>query len=115
MKVPVSYTNAKEVGTDASISSLSRRSTAEDLASALVNKIVPGATFRVADNYVGSNGVAHIYFKQTANGLDIDNGDFNVNVSQQIWVLMMCHMQLLTVQGWSRWHYFQFWQLFLHW
>jgi hypothetical protein len=82
--VPVDYTNANAVGADASISSLTRRSTAEDTASELVKKIVPGATFRMADNYVGSNGVSHIYFKQTANGLDVDNGDFNVNVSNKI-------------------------------
>jgi hypothetical protein len=82
--VPVDYTNANAVGADASISSLTRRSTAEDTASELVKKIVPGATFRMADNYVGSNGVSHIYFKQTANGLDVDNGDFNVNVSNNI-------------------------------
>jgi extracellular elastinolytic metalloproteinase len=82
MDVPVAYTNANDVGADASISSLTRRSTAEDTASELVKKVAPGATFRVADNYVGSNGVSHIYFKQTANGLDVDNGDFNVNVSK---------------------------------
>jgi extracellular elastinolytic metalloproteinase len=82
MDVPVAYTNAKDVGADASISSLTRRSTAEDTASELVKKIAPGSTFRIADNYVGSNGVSHIYFKQTANGLDVDNGDFNVNVSK---------------------------------
>jgi len=81
LKQPVSYTNANDVGSDASISSLTRRATAEETASELVKKVVPGATFRVADNYVGSNGVAHVYFKQTANGLDVDNGDFNVNVS----------------------------------
>jgi extracellular elastinolytic metalloproteinase len=83
LKQPVSYTNANDVGADASISSLTRRGTAEDTASELVKKINPGSTFRVVDNYVGSNGVAHIYFKQTANGLDVDNGDFNVNVSRK--------------------------------
>ncbi|TKX26023.1 extracellular metalloproteinase MEP [Elsinoe australis] len=52
-----------------------------DTATQLVQKTVPGATFRVVgDHYVGDNGVAHINFKQTANGLDIDNADFNVNV-----------------------------------
>jgi extracellular elastinolytic metalloproteinase len=81
MDLPVAYTNANDVGADASISSLTRRGTAEETANELVKKVAPGATFRVADNYVGSNGVSHIYFKQTANGLDIDNGDFNVNVS----------------------------------
>lgn len=51
-------------------------------ATQLVKTIAPDAEFRVVDDhYVGSNGVAHVNFKQTAHGLDIDNGDFNVNVS----------------------------------
>ncbi|KAL5113149.1 ammonium transporter [Pleosporales sp. CAS-2024a] len=82
LKHPVSYTNAKDAGSDISISSLTRRATAEETASELVKKVAPGATFRVVDNYVGSNGVSHVYFKQTVNGLDIDNGDFNVNVGR---------------------------------
>jgi len=49
----------------------------------LVKATVPGAQFRlVGDNYVGSNGIAHFYFKQTANDLDIDNADFNVNIGR---------------------------------
>jgi extracellular elastinolytic metalloproteinase len=36
----------------------------------------------VDDHYVGNNGIAHFYFKQTVNDLDIDNADFNVNVGQ---------------------------------
>lgn len=53
-----------------------------DTATALVQKIAPGAEFRlVEDHYVGLNGVAHANFKQTVHGLDIDNADFNVNVS----------------------------------
>jgi extracellular elastinolytic metalloproteinase len=46
-----------------------------------VKMTAPDATFRVVDDhYVGDNGVAHVHFRQTANGLDIDNADFNVNV-----------------------------------
>jgi len=81
MKVPVSYTNAAAVGSDASISALTRRASAEDTATELVKKTVPSAKFRLVQSYTGSNGVAHFFFKQTANGVDIDNGDFNVNVS----------------------------------
>jgi extracellular elastinolytic metalloproteinase len=81
MKVPVAYTNATAVVADPSIPTLARRSTAEDTATELVKQIAPRATFRLVDNYVGTNGIAHFYFKQTANGLDVDNGDFNVNVS----------------------------------
>jgi extracellular elastinolytic metalloproteinase len=83
MKLPVAYTNAKEVGSDPSIASITKRANAQDTAEELVKKTAPGATFRLASNYVGTNGVAHFYFKQTANGLDVDNGDFNVNVSHQ--------------------------------
>jgi extracellular elastinolytic metalloproteinase len=44
-------------------------------------KSITGASYRVVeDHYVGSNGVAHVNFKQTANGIDIDNADINVNV-----------------------------------
>jgi len=50
-------------------------------ATALVKHVAPQAEFRlVGDHYVGTNGVAHVNFKQTAHGLDIDNADFNVNV-----------------------------------
>ncbi len=51
-------------------------------ATQLVEMVAPHAEFRVVDDhYVGTNGVAHVHFKQTAHGLDIDNADFNVNVS----------------------------------
>lgn len=53
-----------------------------EAATDLVKKIAPGAEFRlVDDHYVGANGVAHVNFKQTVHGLDIDNADINVNVS----------------------------------
>ncbi|KAF2748483.1 extracellular metallo proteinase MEP [Sporormia fimetaria CBS 119925] len=45
-----------------------------------VKLTVMGATFRLVESYESSNGMTHVYFKQTANGIDIDNGDFNVNV-----------------------------------
>lgn len=49
----------------------------------LVKSLVNGASFRiVGDSYVGSNGIAHVNFKQTAHDIDIDNADFNVNVSR---------------------------------
>jgi extracellular elastinolytic metalloproteinase len=80
MKVPVSYTNAAAVGSDASIAALTRRATAADAATELVKKTAPGAEFRLVESYTGKNGVSHFFFKQTANGYDVDNGDFNVNV-----------------------------------
>ncbi|EFY86134.1 extracellular elastinolytic metalloproteinase [Metarhizium acridum CQMa 102] len=33
----------------------------------------------VDDHYVGSDGVAHVYFKQTLHRIDSDNGHLNVN------------------------------------
>lgn len=74
------YTN----GEAAVAQGLNRRTDANyvDAATALVKSVAPDATFRlVTDHYVDSNGVAHVYFKQTAHGIDIDNGDFNVNVN----------------------------------
>lgn len=53
-----------------------------EAAEEFVRQTVPGLTFRlVDDHYVGKNGIAHAYFKQTVNGLDVGNADFNVNVS----------------------------------
>ena len=80
LKTAAVYNSTKETG-DISIKLLKRDSYV-DTTTELVKKALPGTTFRlVGDHYVGSNGVAHVNFKQTANGLDIDNADFNVNVS----------------------------------
>ncbi|KAI0968120.1 extracellular elastinolytic metallo proteinase [Xylaria arbuscula] len=58
-----------------------KRDTYVETATALVKSVVPDATFRlVEDHYVGNNGIAHVNFKQTVHGLDIDNADFNVNI-----------------------------------
>jgi extracellular elastinolytic metalloproteinase len=63
---------------------LRRREDYIETATELVKSIVNGATFRVVqDHYVGTNGIAHVNFKQTAHDIDIDNADFNVNVSIQ--------------------------------
>jgi Fungalysin/Thermolysin Propeptide Motif len=52
-----------------------------ETATSFVKSMAPGATFRVVDgHYVGSDGIGHVYFKQILNGLEVDNGDFNVNV-----------------------------------
>ncbi|OOO05019.1 peptidase M36 fungalysin [Aspergillus oryzae] len=49
----------------------------------LVRETFPNATFRLReDHYVGDNGVAHVHFRQTVHDLDVDNGDFNVNVGR---------------------------------
>lgn len=79
LKTQASYTNSDD--TASLVGSLAKRADYVDAATALVKQVAPKAEFRlVPDHYVGTNGVAHITFKQTANGLDIDNADFNVNV-----------------------------------
>lgn len=56
-----------------------------ETATQLVKTTAPDAEFRVVnDHYVGDNGVAHVNFRQTVHGIDIDNADFNVNVSSII-------------------------------
>lgn len=53
-----------------------------DTAAALVKELFPKAEYRlVADHYIGNDGVGHVVFKQQVHGIDIDNADFNVNVS----------------------------------
>lgn len=96
MRIKADYKNATQVSSDPSIASLTRRASAEEVATELVKKTVPGATFRlVGDHYVGTNGVAHFYFKQTANGLDIDNADFNVNVSADAYAKIFISVTML--------------------
>ncbi|KFA50369.1 hypothetical protein S40293_10277, partial [Stachybotrys chartarum IBT 40293] len=54
-----------------------------ETATGFVRETMPGREFRMlANHYVGKNGIAHIHFKQTINGLDVDNGDFNVNIAK---------------------------------
>lgn len=60
---------------------LVRRGDYLEAATNIVKTAVSGTEFRlVDDHYVGTNGVAHVNFKQTVHGLDVDNADFNVNV-----------------------------------
>lgn len=77
-----SYKNATEVVADPSIHSIGKRADPEQVAHDLVAQSVPGATFRLRDDhYVGTNGIAHFYYVQTLNGIDLDGSTFNVNVS----------------------------------
>lgn len=85
VKVATSYKNATAVIADPTIPTLERRATAEDVAFELVQKVAPDATFRLLDDhYVGSNGIAHFYYTQTVNGLDVDTANFNVNVRKSL-------------------------------
>ncbi|KAI0026229.1 Fungalysin metallopeptidase-domain-containing protein [Xylariomycetidae sp. FL0641] len=75
------YVSKAAVKADQSLRLL-RRESYVDTATELVKKVVPDAEFRVVeDHYVGRNGIAHVHFKQTVHGLDIDNADFNVNIA----------------------------------
>ncbi|KFX87633.1 hypothetical protein O988_09343 [Pseudogymnoascus sp. VKM F-3808] len=77
------YSNAGVTTKSTLVASLNKRGTYLETAEALVKKVAPGSEFRVVDDhYVGSNGVAHVNFKQVLHGLDIDNADFNVNVGE---------------------------------
>lgn len=97
-KAPVSYKNASAVVADPDIPTLTKRDTAEDTATQMVKKAAPGAQFRLVQHYTGSNGISHFYYKQTANGIDIDNGDFNVNVSFYTSIIIY---QLLIKIDWT--------------
>lgn len=83
LKSLTTYTNATETETHPDAASIVKRADYVAAATELVQTTAPKATFRlVGDHYVGTNGIAHVNFKQTANGLDIDNADFNVNVDK---------------------------------
>ncbi|PKX91250.1 extracellular metalloproteinase [Aspergillus novofumigatus IBT 16806] len=84
LKSLAKYVNATETVIEApsSFAPFTQQSYVE-AATQHVKMIAPDVTFRVVDDhYVGDNGVAHVHFRQTANGLDIDNADFNVNVGK---------------------------------
>ncbi|KAI7762481.1 hypothetical protein LZL87_008827 [Fusarium oxysporum] len=75
------YVPQDEVPDDVSAKVVTKRADYTETAKDLVKSTFPKATFRmVTDHYVGSNGIAHVNFKQTVNGIDIDNADFNVNI-----------------------------------
>jgi extracellular elastinolytic metalloproteinase len=68
-----------------------------ETATQLVREKFANVTIRLKDDhYVGDNGVAHVHFRQTVHGVDVDNADFNVNVSSS---LVFSHEQfrLITV------------------
>ncbi|KAI4866012.1 Fungalysin metallopeptidase-domain-containing protein [Hypoxylon rubiginosum] len=81
LKETTQYSNKAATSTDKALRYVKRGSYV-DTATELVKTIAPGATFRlVDDHYVSNNGLAHVNFKQTAHGLDIDNADINVNIA----------------------------------
>jgi extracellular elastinolytic metalloproteinase len=75
-----SYVNVAVARSDP-IVSLFKGESYLDTATQLVKSLAPSTNFRLVDDYyVGTNGIAHVNFKQTLHGLDIDNADFNINV-----------------------------------
>ncbi|KAI0556100.1 fungalysin metallopeptidase [Xylaria curta] len=85
------YINHKASKADPSLKLL-KRATYVETATELVKKVVPDAEFRLKkDHYVGTNGVAHVYFRQTVNGLDVGNANFNVNIGPDGSILSYGH------------------------
>jgi extracellular elastinolytic metalloproteinase len=75
------YPNTRSSKADQSLRLLKRASYVET-STVLFKRVVPNAEFRLkGDHYIGTNGVAHVYFRQTVNSLDVGNVNFNVNVS----------------------------------
>ncbi|QUC22895.1 uncharacterized protein UV8b_07136 [Ustilaginoidea virens] len=76
------YTVSTKAKSHPTVSAISKRGDYVGAATQLVKTVLPNAQFRlVDDHYVGADGLAHVNFKQTLHGIDIDNADFNVNVS----------------------------------
>ncbi|KAK8919804.1 Extracellular metalloproteinase [Metarhizium anisopliae BRIP 53293] len=76
------YTVSTQAESDPAISSIQKRGDYVSSATQLVKTVLPDAEFRVVDDhYVDTDGLAHVNFKQTVHGIDIDNADFNVNVN----------------------------------
>ena len=79
------YVNAAEIAKQAPLLSFSMFESYLQMSKQVVQMISPNATFRlINDHYVGDNGVSHVNFRQTIDGIDVDNADFNVNVSSKI-------------------------------
>ncbi|XWW96927.1 hypothetical protein V2A60_004907 [Cordyceps javanica] len=75
------YTPSTEIKDNAAASAVVKRDSYVETATEFLKKEVPDAEFRlVEDHYVSSSGVAHVNFRQTHHGIDIDNADFKVNV-----------------------------------
>jgi extracellular elastinolytic metalloproteinase len=116
---PVSnYSPSSATKDNKAAKTVGKRSSYVETATEFITKEVPGLEFRVVDDhYIGSGGVAHIHFKQTHHGIDIDNADFNVNVSSSCSKENQGMKGLLTALCLGRpgWQDLFLWQQFLHW
>lgn len=100
LKATAQYVNSTLTDNEPSLKAI-KRADSISTATELVKAKVPNAEFRlVDDHYVGTNGIAHVNFKQTVHGLDIDNADFNVNVCSQSQYKHCAYV--LTQLDWSR-------------
>lgn len=82
LRTTAEYHNVAESASNSAVKLLKRGSNYVETATELVKTIFPDATFVINDDhYIGTNGVGHVYFKQTAHGLKIQNADFNVNIA----------------------------------
>lgn len=81
-----------------------KRSDYLDTAIELVKRIAPDSTFRIVDDhYVGTNGVGHVYFRQTVDDRDVENADFSVNVRVMTskHLTMLIASRLLATEAYS--------------
>ena len=87
IKTAPEYVNGRKAGSAlAQINTRKSGGGYVETAKELVKKVAPDAKFRVIDDhFVSTGGVGHVNFKQTANGVDIDNAVFNVNVRVVPW------------------------------
>lgn len=77
------YTPSTHVEEEASIQAEGFKRDYVATATRAVKRAAPNAEFRVVpDHYIDVDGIGHVHFKQTAHGIDIDNADFKVNVSE---------------------------------
>ncbi|KAI1809534.1 fungalysin metallopeptidase [Poronia punctata] len=91
IKTSSQYVHHKSVKADKSLKLL-KRGTYVETATELVKKVLPNAEFRLKkDHYIGKNGIAHVYFRQTVHGIDVGNGDFNVNIAPDGSILSYGH------------------------
>lgn len=83
------YVNADELRNDPSVR-ISKRGDYLNTAIEFAKDIGPDVTYRVLDgHYVGTNGIAHVHFRQTIHGIDLENAELSVNVGSNP---PLCHV-----------------------
>ncbi|KAH7304728.1 Fungalysin metallopeptidase-domain-containing protein [Stachybotrys elegans] len=72
---------------DASVTDLARlpppTGNYTETAASFVKQSFPEYDFRMlGGHYIGKNGVGHVQFRQSVNGVDLDNGNLNINIGR---------------------------------